>query len=77
MQVQQVIKNLRDDLRVLQEATSEIISALTLLEKVTGLAETTKRKGKRAKRKMSAAARKRIGDAARARWAAKREKEGK
>lgn len=76
MQVQQVIRNLNQQLTALAEAGNHIGEAIKVLETVVpnGVA-TTKRKEKAKKgtrKPMSAAARKKIGDAARARWAAKK-----
>jgi hypothetical protein len=76
MQVQQVIANLRQQARTLREALEEVDSAVALLESVVPDGVPAKHKGKgrkSGKRKpMSAAARKKISEAAKARWAAKK-----
>ena len=56
-----------DVLEILKSQRDKINRAIAALEELDGFARTPRRQHKR--RKMSAAARKRIGDAARARWA--------
>lgn len=76
MQVQQVLSNLRQQSSALLKAQESVDSAIKVLLSALPNGEAgpvghgKKRKG--GKRPMSAAARKKISDAAKARWAAKK-----
>lgn len=71
MQVQQVLASLRQQARVLRQAHEEVEKAIVLLAKHVDVVAAPIQRKKR--KKMSKEARERIGEAARARWAKKKE----